>query len=116
VGKGLEGFEVVAAVPVCLTSDPPAARDVFRQTVIRYANLPFYRKVMDASGFAEDLAADRVSDAMVEELAGIGDEVAVQEAVRRYRESGVTLPAVGPFSGHSGAGGFEQTLEAAAGS
>jgi hypothetical protein len=52
---------------------------------------------------------------MIDELAGIGDEQQVRDAIRRYREAGVTLPGVGPFAGHEGAMGFEATLEAAAG-
>lgn len=113
-GKTMEGFDVVAAIPVSLTSDQAAARDVFRQTVVRYASLPYYRKMMDASGFRDDLAADRVTDAMVDELAGVGDERRVRDVIRRYREAGTTLPAIGPFGGHRGAAGFEATLEAAA--
>ncbi|HKF75392.1 MAG TPA: LLM class flavin-dependent oxidoreductase, partial [Candidatus Dormibacteraeota bacterium] len=102
-GLGLEGFDVVAAVPVCLTDDPAAGREVFRQTVRRYAALPFYRRMMDASGFAEELSAGEVSDAMLDELGGVGDEAAVRDIVRRYREAGCTLPVAGPFSGHAGA-------------
>ena len=114
-GKTLEGFEVVAAVPVCLTSDRAGGLDVLRKTIERYANLPFYRRVMDASGFAEDLAAGRVTDQMLDELGGIGDESQVRDAVARYRDAGTTLPCVGPFSGHAGAAGFVATLEAAKG-
>jgi hypothetical protein len=51
---------------------------------------------------------------LMDELAGIGDENQVREAIRRYREAGVTLPAAGPFSGHQGAAGYEKTLEVAA--
>src|SRR5207302_2201821 len=51
VGKSLEGFEIVAHVPVCLTSDRAAALDVFRPVVSRYASLPYYRKVLDVAGF-----------------------------------------------------------------
>jgi F420-dependent oxidoreductase-like protein len=114
-GKSLEGFEIVAPVPVCLTTDRAAAQAVFRQTVERYANLPYYRKMMDASGFAAELAAGEISEAMLDELAGIGDETQVRDAIRRYREAGATLPAAGPFGGHKGGAGFEATLEAAAG-
>jgi F420-dependent oxidoreductase-like protein len=114
-GKSLEGFEVVAAVPVCLTSDRPAALAVFRQTVERYANLPYYRKMMDASGFKSELEAGAISEGMIDELAGIGDERQVREAIGRYRDAGVTLPGAGPFGGHKGAAGFEATLEAVAG-
>jgi F420-dependent oxidoreductase-like protein len=114
-GRTMEGFEIVAAISVCVTSDRPAAFAVFRHTVQRYANLPFYRKVMDAGGFESQLAEGVVSDEMMDELAGIGDEHQVRDAIRRYREAGVTLPGAGPFGGHQGAAGFEATLEAAAG-
>jgi 5,10-methylenetetrahydromethanopterin reductase len=114
-GKTMEGFEIVAAISVCVTSDRPAALAVFRQTVQRYANLPFYRKVMDAGGFESQLAEGVVSDEMMDELAGIGDEQHVRDAIRRYREAGVTLPGAGPFGGHAGAAGFEATLQVAAG-
>ena len=86
---------------------------MFRATVERYANLPYYRKVMDAGGFKAELEAGAVSEAMIDEFAGIGDERQVRDAIRRYREAGVTLPGVGPFGGHSGAAGFEATLGAA---
>jgi F420-dependent oxidoreductase-like protein len=112
-GKTIEGFEIVAAVPLSVTSDRAGAQAVFRQTVERYANLPYYRKMMDASGFASELAAGEVSEAMMDELAGIGGEQQVRGAIRRYREAGVTLPGAGPFGGHKGAAGFEATLEVA---
>jgi len=114
-GKSLEGFEIVAPVPVCLTTDRAAAHAVFRQTVERYANLPYYRKMMDASGFAAELASGDIGERMLDEYAGIGDEAQVRDAIRRYREAGATLPAAGPFGGHKGGAGFEATLEAAAG-
>jgi len=114
-GKTLEGFEIVAPVPVCLTTDRAGAQAVFRNTVERYANLPYYRKMMDKSGFAAQLASGDISPEMLDEYAGIGDENQVRDAIRRYREAGATLPAAGPFGGHKGGAGFEATLEAAAG-
>lgn len=116
VGKTLAGFEVVAAVPACLTSDRRAAQDVFRQTVTRYASLPFYRRMLDASGFKSELDAGDISEGMLDELGGLGDEKQVRNALARYRDAGVTLPGIGPFSGHQGAAGFEATMEAAASS
>jgi F420-dependent oxidoreductase-like protein len=113
VGKTLEGFEVVAAIPASLTSDRAAGLEVFRATVERYASLPYYRKMMDASGFKEQLEEGKISAEMLDDLAGIGGEARVRDVVRRYREAGVTLPAVGPFGGHAGAAGYEATLEAA---
>lgn len=113
-GKSLEGFEIVAAVPVSLTSNRHGAQEVFRQTVQRYASLPFYRSMMDNSGFKEDLAAGNITEALMDELGGMGDADQVRDVVRRYRDAGVTLPAVGPFAGHDGAAGFDKTLEAVA--
>jgi F420-dependent oxidoreductase-like protein len=115
VGKSLDGFEIVAHVPVCLTSDRAAALDVFRPVVSRYANLPYYRKVLDAAGYKEQLDAGNITEGMLDDFAGIGDERQVRGAIQRYREAGLTLPAAGPFSGHKGAAGFEKTLQAAAG-
>jgi F420-dependent oxidoreductase-like protein len=112
-GKPMEGFEVVAMITACLTSDRAAGLTVFEDTVQLYASLPFYRKVMDASGFAEDLAAGRVTEAMLDDLSGIGDESRVRDVVRRYRDAGTTLPCVGAFGGHAGAAGYAPTLEVA---
>jgi len=114
-GKSIEGFDVVAAVQSCLTSDLAGARSVFRQVVERYSNLPYYRRVMDASGFADELAAGTVSDRMIDELSALGDASRLKESLRRYREAGVTLPCVFPIGGHDGAAGYVPTLEAAAG-
>ncbi len=114
-GLGLEGFEVVAAVPICVTSDPPAGRAVFRNLVARYAALPFYRRMLDASGFATPLEAGEIPDSMLDQLAGIGSPGAVRRVLAAYREAGCTLPAVGPFSGHPGAARFDATLKAALG-
>ena len=102
-GRSMDGFEIVAAVDTCLTSDRPAALDVYRGTLDRYGSLPFYRKAMESGRF----------DA--EELAAIGDESQISAAIRRYRDAGATLPGIGPFGRHKGAAGFEATLEAAAG-
>ncbi len=116
VGKKMEGFEVVAAIPACVTNDRAAGLNSFRQTVERYSNLPFYRRALDAGGFAEELAAGEISENLMDQLGGIGDEGRVRDAVRRYRAAGTTLPAIGPFSGHAGAAGYVATLEAAASS
>lgn len=115
VGKSLDGFEIVAHVPVCLTSDRAAALDAFRPTVQRYSNLPYYRKVLDVAGYKEQLDAGNLTEGMLDDFAGIGDEQQVRAAIQRYREAGLTLPAAGPFSGHKAAAGYEATLEAAAG-
>lgn len=114
-GKSMEGFEIVAAVQTSLTTNLDGARGVFRQVVERYSNLPFYRKVMDASGYAEELAAGKVSDGLIDELSALGDEAQIKQSLARFRDAGVTLPCVFPIGGHEGAAGFVPTLEAALG-
>ncbi len=108
-GKGMDGFDVVAAVPVGLTDDPDAARAAFRQDLIPYASLPFYREMLKRSGFEADLAGfdegmgagdveaakAALSDALLESLSGIGTEEEVHGAVQRYRDAGATSPCIG---------------------
>jgi F420-dependent oxidoreductase-like protein len=111
-GKTLEGFEVEAAVPVCITTDRAAGLAAFRQTSERYASLPFYRKVLDKT-FPD--MSDSPNDRILGTLAAIGDLAEVRGTIERYRDAGTTLPVVMPFAGHEGATGFEKTLEALAG-
>jgi F420-dependent oxidoreductase-like protein len=108
-GKALGGFDVVAAVPVALTDDPDAARATMRQDLVTYASLPFYRSMLERSGFGEEIASfdegmqagevDRakagLSDRMLGALAGIGSAEEVRGAVQRYREAGAISPCVG---------------------
>ncbi len=108
-GKSLAGFDVVAAVPVALTDDVDAARASMRQDLIPYASLPFYRAMLERSGFGAEIAAfdegmqagdiDRakagLSDAMLGALAGIGPAEEVRAAVERYLEAGAISPCVG---------------------
>ena len=118
-GKPLEGFEIVAAVPAALTVDRTAATALFRAELQRYLALPFYRAMLEQSGFGADIQAfDRapgpaaVSERIVEALGGIGDFRAVSAFVGAYREAGVTLPAVRPI-GFPDAPHYQPTVDAA---
>ncbi len=122
-GKSLEGFEIVAAVPVALTADAAATRALFKEELVRYLLLPFYRAMLTASGFGEALAAfDRarvqaaslaqaVPDQLVEALGGIGDESVVHAYAAAYCQAGVTLPAIRPI-GFPDAPHYRLTLQA----
>lgn len=108
-GRGLEGFDVVAAVPSAATDDPESARAALRQELVTYASLPFYRAMLESSGFGEEIAAfdegvaagdiERamagLSDRMLGQLAGIGTVDDVRGAVERYRDGGATSPCIG---------------------
>ncbi len=120
--------EIVAAISCALTDAPEEARRRFRRTLVPYLSLPFYRRMLTRAGHGEDLerfdagiddgdvdrALDGVSDAMVDELAAIGDGRTIRAQIDRYREAGVTLPGVGPLTA-DGTATPEQTLAAAAG-
>lgn len=124
-GKSLEGFEVMAAVPVALTDQVDATSALFKEELTRYLALPFYRAMLTASGFGEELAAfdaDKARSAspgravparLANSLAGIGDREAVRSSVAAYREAGVTLPAIRPI-GFPDAPHYRPTLEALA--
>lgn len=116
-GKPLEGFAIVAAVPLAVADDRAEALEAFRAELARYAALPFYRAMFEASGLGEALAAfDRtgaVPAAMAEALGAVGDAAAARALVDAYRRAGVTLPAVRPV-GFPDAPWYRATLEAAA--
>ena len=121
-GKGMDGFEIVAAVPAALTDDKADAYDGVRSELLTYFSLPFYRTMLERSGYGEDIAAydaargdgaamrAAISDGFLNALTAAGDESAVRAGVRRYVEAGVTLPCVGPIPKTD----FEATLRAAA--
>jgi probable F420-dependent oxidoreductase len=124
-GRTLEGFDVVPAVPSALTDDPDAARGTLRKELLPYFGLPFYRAMIERSGFGEEIAAfdaaagtndldamrAAISERFLGELAAIGDADAVRAGVARYRAAGASTPSVGPVSRTD----FTATLDAAAG-
>ena len=76
--RAADDFDIVAAVPVGLTDDAEAARATFRQDLIPYASLPFYRAMLESSGFGDELAAfdAGMAEGDVEKAkAGLSDEM-----------------------------------------
>ena len=124
-GKTLDGFDVVPAVPSGLVEDPADAYASLRRELIPYFGLPFYRAMIERSGFAEEIGAfdaaagggdieqmqAAISERFLQELAAVGDADGVRAGVERYRSAGATSPCVGPISRTD----FEATLDAAAG-
>ena len=123
-GKELDGFDIVAAVPSAVTDDPDAARGRLRGELITYFSLPFYRKMIERSGFGEDIerfdakmadgdakrATAEISDRFLGLLAAIGTPEDAAASVQRYRDAGTTSPCIGGISGTD----FDATLEALA--
>src|SRR5262249_55344341 len=107
-GRALEGFEVAAAVPLAVTGDHAGATRQFREELVRYLSLPYYRTMLRASGFGDAVGAfdegrgrgrdaDAVPAGLVEALGAIGDARRVRCEVDAYRTAGVTLPLVRPI-------------------
>ena len=124
-GLPLEGFDIVAAVPSAVTGEPDEARARLRKELIPYFSLPFYRAMIEASGFEADVAGfDRgmreggpeaairaISDEYLGLLAAIGSPDEATAAVRRYRDCGAGSPCIGGITKTD----FDATLEALAG-
>jgi hypothetical protein len=104
-GKSMAGFEVVAAVPAALTVERAAGLQLFKGELTRYLSLPFYRAMLEQSGFGADIARfDRapspaaVSDRLAGALGAIGDFRLIAEFVAAHRAAGVSLPALRPIA------------------
>ena len=70
---------VVAGVPVALTDDVDAARELINTTLQIYGTLPSYRAMLDKEGAAGPA-----------DVAILGDEKAVRAGIQRYADAGVT--------------------------
>jgi probable F420-dependent oxidoreductase len=108
-GKTLAGFDIVPAVPAALTEDRAGAYATMRRDLLPYFGLPFYRAMIERSGFGADIAAydaaagdveamqAAVSEDFLEQLTAVGEESAVRAGVERYRAAGATSPCIGPI-------------------
>jgi alkanesulfonate monooxygenase SsuD/methylene tetrahydromethanopterin reductase-like flavin-dependent oxidoreductase (luciferase family) len=120
--KPLAGFDIVPAVPSAATDDVAAAYEVLRGDLIPYFSLPYYRAMLERSGFGTDLAEydgaagdidsmkRAISDDFLEGLAAAGTPTDVRAGLQRYFQAGATSPCVGPIPRTD----FEATLRAAA--
>ena len=105
-GKTMDGFDIVAAVPSACTDDPVAALDEMRSAAQPYFGLPFYRAMIERSGFS----TEEVTDEFLHALTAIGSEDDVQAGLQAYRDAGTTSPCVSPIARTD----LEATLRAAA--
>jgi len=77
--QGMPPPQVVVHLPVCVTADPEGARERAGKIFSIYGQLPSYRAMLDREG------VEGPSD-----LAIVGDDTQVVEAVNRVREAGAT--------------------------
>jgi alkanesulfonate monooxygenase SsuD/methylene tetrahydromethanopterin reductase-like flavin-dependent oxidoreductase (luciferase family) len=121
-GKSLDGFDIVAAVPGAATEQREAAYEAMRKDLIPYFGLPFYRAMIERTGFGADIAAydaaagdlaamqAAISDGFLDELTAVGSDQEVRAGLERYRAAGAPSPCIGPIPKTD----FERTLQAAA--
>lgn len=112
-GKSVDGFDIVAAVPTAVTDEVDGARATLRADLAPYFLLPFYRKMIERSGYEADVklfdeamergdgsaATIAISDGFLENLAAIGPPDIAAAAVERYRDAGATSPCIGAVPG-----------------
>jgi alkanesulfonate monooxygenase SsuD/methylene tetrahydromethanopterin reductase-like flavin-dependent oxidoreductase (luciferase family) len=119
-GRSLEGFDVVPAVPAAAIDETATAYASMRSDLIPYFGLPFYRAMIERSGYGDEIAAfdaasgdleamrAAISDRFLEELTAVGDAATVRAGLARYSAAGATSPCVGPVPRTD----FEATLRA----
>jgi F420-dependent oxidoreductase-like protein len=89
---------IMAALPVAVTNDPDAAREIANKSFEMYGTLPSYRAMLDREGAAGP-----------GDVAIVGDETAVRKAFADLRDAGVTDFGVSPFAADDGA--IARTME-----
>jgi F420-dependent oxidoreductase-like protein len=119
-GHTLKGFDIVPAVPAAVVDDPASAYTTMRRDLLPYFSLPFYRAMLERSGFDAEIAAfdaaagdvekmgAAISERFLSQLTAVGDAAAVGAGLERYRAAGATSPCVGPIPKTD----FEATLRA----
>jgi alkanesulfonate monooxygenase SsuD/methylene tetrahydromethanopterin reductase-like flavin-dependent oxidoreductase (luciferase family) len=124
VGRDLDGFDIVPAVPAAVTDDRDATLERLRGDLVTYLSLPFYRSMLERSGFSEEIAGfdegiaagdvegakAAMSEPMLDSLGGFGGATEVRGAVERYLDAGATSPGVSPVP----TADFDATLAAGA--
>jgi alkanesulfonate monooxygenase SsuD/methylene tetrahydromethanopterin reductase-like flavin-dependent oxidoreductase (luciferase family) len=110
VGRGLDGFDICAAIPSAVVTDPAVVQHGIRAELHRYFGLPFYRAMFAHAGYDADIAAydaaadadaqrAAISDAFIEDLCAIGKPEDVAAGVARYRAAGASNPMITRIAG-----------------
>ena len=114
--------DVVAAVPSAVADDRAPVYEAMRRDLLTYFSLPFYRAMIERSGFAADIEAfdaaggdppamqAAISDGFLEDLTAVGSAEELRAGVERYRSAGAGSPCIGPIPGSD----FDATLRAVA--
>jgi alkanesulfonate monooxygenase SsuD/methylene tetrahydromethanopterin reductase-like flavin-dependent oxidoreductase (luciferase family) len=106
VGKGLDGFDIIAPIPVAITDDVETAGAQLRSGIARSGNQPYYRREYLNAGFKDEVAemdairarggdpAAAVSDRLADALGKVGSQNEVRAFIQRFRAAGANLPVL----------------------
>lgn len=83
---GREAPPLIAHVPIFVTTERQAARDLARRQLGNYGQVPFYRAMFEASG--HPVGADGYSDVLLDDLVVSGTEEEVAERLAGYIADG----------------------------
>ena len=90
---------VIAEIPVVVSTDVAAVREIVRRELAMYLYMPFYVDVMARSGIpdTEGAAQNGWTDAMIDALVPWGDEDALAKAAQSYLDAGAAEVVFSPF-------------------
>jgi alkanesulfonate monooxygenase SsuD/methylene tetrahydromethanopterin reductase-like flavin-dependent oxidoreductase (luciferase family) len=109
-GKSLDGFDIIAPIPVAITDDVHKAEAQLRTGIARSGSQPFYRREYLNAGFKEEVAemdalrarggdpAQAVSDRLSDAMGKVGSKEDVRAFIQRFRKAGANLPVLRPLS------------------
>lgn len=124
-GRDPDEIDITSLLPCSVNPDRALALDIMRPGVALYAGFfPRYNRLMAESGFPEaaqrirdawargdqESATQAVPDALIDEMGVVGAPEYCRQRLDAYRESGIDLPIISPFS--RGPGGKERVMEA----
>ncbi|PKB66664.1 MAG: hypothetical protein BZY81_06625 [SAR202 cluster bacterium Io17-Chloro-G4] len=102
---------LIAHVPICVHDSVEEVRSAYREQFAMYPKLPFYRRMLVSSGFAE-AAEGAWSDAMMDGLVIYGNETKVAEGIKNLFSIGAGEILVSPvLAGDDGSGSLNRTLK-----
>lgn len=97
-GRDPEGFPITVMVPGMVSGDLQNDREVLRTYLSTYARVPNYRRMYEASGFAEEVGSRHIGDRLLDNVGVVGDEEQVRAGIARYFEAGATQVVLTPMA------------------
>lgn len=111
-GRDPSEVTIACNIRVAVTDQVDVAHQAMQREIVGYVIVPFYRKMFEAAGYADECAAvmrgwdagDRkqavaeISDRMREGLVGLGDDAAGRAFVQQYVDAGVQYPVLMPMN------------------